>query len=151
MDITVPKRPSLHDVGMLQTYVQIVSTQSLTPEMGPDTFLGEQAVAPCRQAGSAPHTSGGHRVKSWPDDTQTSIRCNHKHNTHWVHLKCTQIKQQYKPDWGCTIHTHTQLVTSTLSTSNTIANRQQNKPTPSQTTITNRQQHCHTSNQHKRH
>ena len=39
---------------------------------------------------------------------QTSIRCNHTHNTHWVHLKCTQIKQgQYKPDWRCTIHTHT--------------------------------------------
>ena len=39
---------------------------------------------------------------------QTSIRCNHTHNTHWVHLKCTQIKQrQYKPDWRCTIHTPT--------------------------------------------
>ena len=24
---------------------------------------------------------------------QTSIRCNHTHYTHWVHLKCTHIKQ----------------------------------------------------------
>ena len=37
---------------------------------------------------------------------QSSIRCNHTHNTHWVHLNCTHIKQrQYKPDWRCTIHT----------------------------------------------
>ena len=81
-------------------------------------------------AGSAPHKSGGCQVKSWPYDKQTlqsyrfvtfiinkqhtSIRCNH---THWVHLKCTQIKQrQYKPGWGCTIHTPPQIVTTTLST-----------------------------------
>ena len=64
---------------------------------------------------------------------QTSIRCNH---THWVHLKCTQIKQrQYKPDWRCTIHTPTQLITTKPSTSNTTAHHQQNTPTHSQTTI----------------
>ena len=52
---------------------------------------------------------------------QTSIRCNH---THWVHLKCTQIKQrQYKPDWRCTIQTPTQLAAQ--STSNTYINNQQ--------------------------
>ena len=43
----------------------------------------------------------------------TSIRCNHTHNTHWVHLNCTKIKQrQYKPDWRCTIQTPTQIVTT---------------------------------------
>ena len=53
---------------------------------------------------------------------QPSIRCNH---THWVHLKCTQIKQQqYKPDWRCTIHTPTQTVT-TPSSGNTTAHHQQ--------------------------
>ena len=101
---------------------------TLPPEMGARfRLLGKPAVAPCRMAGSAPHKSRGRRVKSWPDDThtqtnkhapviwicdlchkqlnkkQTSIRSNHTHNTHWVHLKCTQIKQrQYKPDWRCT-------------------------------------------------
>ena len=30
-----------------------------------------QAVAPYRLAGSVPHKSGGRRVKSWPDYTQT--------------------------------------------------------------------------------
>ena len=94
-------------------------------------------------------------VKSWPDDTnkhtpviwicdlchnqinkkQTSIRCN---NTHWVHLKCTHIQQrQYKPDWRCTIHTHTQNVTTTPSTDNTTPHHKQNT-THSQTTINQR-------------
>ena len=73
--------------------------------------------------------------KSWPDETHkqtlttrtcSSLRCNHTYNTHWVHLKCTQIKQrQYKPDWRCTIHTPTQLVTTTPSTANTTAHHQQ--------------------------
>ena len=111
-------------------------------------FLGKPAVAPCRLAGSAPHKSGGRRVKSWPDHTQTntlqsfgfvlchkqiykkqtSIRCN---NTHWVHLKCTHIKErQYKPDWRCTIHTHPQNVTTTPSTDNTTPNHKQNTTHP---------------------
>ena len=48
---------------------------------------------------------------------QTSIRCNHTHNTHWVHLKCTHTKErQYKPDWRCIIHTPTQNVATTPST-----------------------------------
>ena len=55
---------------MQQTSAQIVSTQSLPPEMGDRfRFLGEQAVAPCYLAGSAPHKSGERRVKSWPDNT----------------------------------------------------------------------------------
>ena len=140
----LPKRHSLHEVKMrmLQTSAQIVSTQPLPPEMGPDSFLGKPSVAPCRLAGSVPHKSGGHRVKSWPDDThkqthsshmdlclkqinkqQTSIRCSH---THSVHLKYTQIKQlKYKPDWRCTIHTPTQIVTTIPSTDNTTAHHQQ--------------------------
>ena len=57
---------------------------------------------------------------------QTPIRCNHTHNTHWVHLKCTHIKQrQYKPDWSCTIHTPIQNVTTTPSTDNTTAHHKQ--------------------------
>ena len=57
---------------------------------------------------------------------QTSIRCHNTHNTHWVHLNCTQIKQrQYKPDWRCTIHTPTQIVTTTPSTNNTTSHRRQ--------------------------
>ena len=31
-------------------------------------FLAKPAVAPCHLAGSAPHKTGGHQVKSWPDD-----------------------------------------------------------------------------------
>ena len=117
-------------------------------------FWGRPAVAPCRLAGSAPDKSEGRRVKSWPDDThrqthsslwiydlchkqinkkQTSIRCNHTHNTHWVHLNSTHIKQrQYKPEWRCTIHTPTQNVTTQLPITN--------KPPPIhlQTTINQR-------------
>ena len=62
---------------------------------------------------------------------QTSIRCNHTHNTHWVHLKCTQIKQrQYKPDWRCTIHTPTQNVTTTPSTYGTTPHHKQTSTHP---------------------
>ena len=57
---------------------------------------------------------------------QTSIRCNHTHNTHWVHLNFKQIKQgQYKPDRRCTIHAPTQIVTTTSSTDNTTTHRRQ--------------------------
>ena len=35
-------------------------------------FLGKSAVAPCHLAGSAPHKSGGRRVKSWSNDTFTN-------------------------------------------------------------------------------
>ena len=66
---------------------------------------------------------------------QPSIRCNHTHNTHWVHLKCTHIQhRQYKPDWRCTIHTPTQNVTTTPSTDNTTPHHKQTT-THSQTTI----------------
>ena len=34
MTINVPRRHNLHEVGMLQTSAQIVSTQSLAPKMG---------------------------------------------------------------------------------------------------------------------
>ena len=64
------------------------------------------------------------------NNKQTSIRCNHTHNTHWVHRKCTQIKQrQYKPDWICTIHTPIQLVTTTPSTSNSPSPTKHHPPT----------------------
>ena len=62
---------------------------------------------------------------------QTSIKYNHTHNTHWVHLNCTQIKQQqYKPDWKCTIHTPTQNVTTTPKTDNTTAHHKQTSAHP---------------------
>ena len=62
---------------------------------------------------------------------QTSIKCNHTHNTHWVHLKCTHIQQrQYKPDWSCTIHTPTQNVTTTPSTDNTTPHHKQTTTHP---------------------
>ena len=107
------------------------------------SFLGKSAVAPCRLALLL--TKAGD-VESNPDHTQTntlviwicnlchklinkkqtSIRCNHTHNTHWVHLKCTHIQQrQYKPDWRCTIHTPTQNVTTTPSTDNTTPHHKQ--------------------------
>ena len=57
---------------------------------------------------------------------QTLIRCNHTHNTHWVHLKCTQIRQrQYKHDWRCTIHAPTKNVTTTPRTDNRTAHHKQ--------------------------
>ena len=55
---------------------------------------------------------------------QTSMRYNHTHNTHWIHLNCAQIKQrQYKRDWRCTIHTPTQIVTTTPRTDNITTHR----------------------------
>ena len=57
-----PRRNNLHEVGLLQTSAQIVSAQSLPPEMGDRfRFLGKSAIAPCRLAGSAPHKSGERR------------------------------------------------------------------------------------------
>ena len=59
--------------------------------------------------GPTTHTNK-HTPVIWICDlSQTNKQETH---THWVHLKCTQIKQgQYKPDWRCTIHTRTQNVT----------------------------------------
>ena len=133
-------------------------------------FLGKPAVVPCHLASSAPHKSGGRRVKSWPDDTQTitlqsfgfvtschkqinkqqtSIRCNHSHNTHWVHLKCTHIQQrQYKPEWRCTIHTPTRNVTTPPSTDNSPSSTKHH-PLTNNIQIKG-QKDRHTSNQHKR-
>ena len=53
-------------------------------------FLGKLAVALCRLAGSAPHKSGGHRVKSWPDVT-------HK-QTHSSHLDLWPLSQTNKQE-----------------------------------------------------
>ena len=62
---------------------------------------------------------------------QTSIRCNHTHNTHWVSLNYTHIKQQqYKPDWRCTIHTPTQNVTTTPNTDNSPSHHKQTTTHP---------------------
>ena len=141
-----PRKHSLHEVELLQTSAQIVSTQSLPPEMGARFhFLGKPAVAPCCLAllltkavdvesnpGPTTHTNK-HTPVIWICDLchkqinkkQTSIRCNHTHNTHWVHLKCTHIQQrQYKPDWRCTIHTPTQNVTTTPSANTTPHHKQ---------------------------
>ena len=50
--ILVPRRHSLHEVGMLQRSAQIVTTKFLLPEMGARfRFIGKPAVAPCRLAG----------------------------------------------------------------------------------------------------
>ena len=102
-DGLVPKSHSLHEVGMLQTSAQIVSTQPLPPEMGARfRFLGKPAVAPCRLAGFAPHKSRGRRVKSWPDDTN-------KHSPPalspaiWICGLCH--KQINKPQSDVTTHT----------------------------------------------
>ena len=77
-----------------------------------------------------PRIRGGGR-RNAPKKQQTSIRCNHTHNTHWVHLNCTQTKQRrYKPDWRCTFHTPTQIVTTTPSTDNTTTHRRQNTTQP---------------------
>ena len=66
---------------------------------------------------------------------QTSIRCNHAHNTHWVHLKFTQIKQQqYKPYWRCTIHTPT-------TRNNNAKHIQHNSPSPNKQHSTKAQKH----------
>ena len=113
---------------MLQTSAQIVSTQSLPPEMGDVES----------NPGPTTHTNK-HTPVIWIYDLchkqinkkQTSIRCNHTHNTHWVHLKCTQIKQrQYKPDCRFTIHTPTQNVTTTLSTDNRTVHHKQTTTHP---------------------
>ena len=68
---------------------------------GPIPFLGNLAIAPCRLAGSAPHISGGRRVKSWPDDThkQTPVIriCDICHKPK---------KTRNKPQSYVTTHTH---------------------------------------------
>ena len=70
---------------------------------------------------------------------RTSIRCNHTHNTHWVHLNCTQIKQrQYKHDWRCTRQHNNPSQTN-------------HHPTTHRQQSTKGQKHRHTSNQYKRH
>ena len=107
----------------------------------------QKRVASSQILSRRPHTNK-HTLVVWICDLrhkqinkqQTSIRCNHTHNTPWVHLKCTHIKQrQYKPDWRCTIHTLTQNVTTMPSTDNTTAHHKQTTthPTP-QTTINQR-------------
>ena len=114
---------------MLQTSVQIVSIQPCPQRWEPDSVF-EQAG---RRPGPTTHTNK-HSPVIWICDLchkqinkkQPSIRCSHTHNTQWVHLKCTQIKrQQYKPDWRCTVHTPTQNVTTTRSTDNTTTHRRQ--------------------------
>ena len=92
--------------------------------------------------GSAPHKSGRRSVKFWPVDTHkpyslqafgfvtfVTNKINKPQSdvaTHWIHLKLSQIKQrQYKPDWRCTIYTHTH------TTRNNNANHiQHNSPSP---------------------
>ena len=129
------------------TAAQIVSTQSLLPKMGPNSvFWASRPSLPAAWLALLPgpttHTEK-HTPVIWICDLchkqinkkQTSIRCNHTHNTHWVHLNCTHIKQrQYKPDWRCTIHTPTQNVTTRPSTDNTTSQHKQTT-THSQTTI----------------
>ena len=140
---------------MLQTSAQIVSTQSLLPEMGARfRFWASRPSLPAAwlallltltKSGDVESNPGltTHKNKHTPviwicdlchkqiNKKQTSIRCNHTHNTHWVHLKYIQIKQrQYKPDWRCTIHTPTQNVTtpSTTHHKQTTTNRGTKKP-----------------------
>ena len=148
------RRHSLHEVGLLQTSAQIVSTQSLPPEMGAQfRFWASRPSLPAAwlallltkagdvesNPGPTTHTNK-HTPVIWICDLchkqinkkQTPIRCNHTHNTHWVHLKCTYIQQrQYKPDWRCTIHTPTQNVTTTphhkQTTTHPLTNNNQTK------------------------
>ena len=146
-----PRRHSLHEVGLLQTSAQIVSTQSLAPrDGGPIPFFwASRSSLPAAwlallltkagdvesNPGPTTHTNK-HASVIWICDLchiqinkkQTSIRCNH---THWVYLNCTHIKQrQYKPDWRCTNHTPTQIVTTTPSTDNTTPHHKQTTTHP---------------------
>ena len=132
---------------MPQTTVQIVSTQPCPQRWGSRfPFFGQAGrhslphgwLCSSQKRGTSSqilvrrHTQIKHTTAIWICNLchkqikkqQTSIRYNHTHNTRWVDLKCTQIKQrQYKPDWRCTIHTHTQIAT-TPSTDNTTYRRQ---------------------------
>ena len=154
------KRIQSHEVGLLQRSAQIVSTQSLPPEIWTRfRFWARRPLLPAARLallltkagdvesnpGPTTHTNK-HTPVIWICDLchkqinkkQTSIRCNHTHNTHWVHLKCTHIQQrQYKPEWRCTIHTPTQNVTTTPSTDNTTPHHKRTT-THSQTTINQR-------------
>ena len=160
---------------MLQTSVQIVSSQPRPQRWGSITFFwasrpslpaawlilcSSQKRGTSSQILARRHTQINTPV-IWICDLchqqikkqQTSIRCNHTHNTHWVHLNCIQIKQrQYNPDWRCTIHTPTQIVTITPNTDNTITHRRQITTQP--LTDNNQpkgQKHRHISKQDKRH
>ena len=155
---------------MLQRSAQIASTQSLPPKMWARfQFLGKSAVAPCRLAllltkagdvesnpGRTTHTNK-HTTVIWICDSchkqinkkQPSIRCNHTRNTHWIHLKYTQIKQrQYKPGWGCIIHTHTHTKRNN-NTKHSPSQTNYHEPTHRQQS-TKGQRHRHTSNQNER-
>ena len=130
---------------MLQTSAQIVSTQSLPPEMGarfhffgqagrrslpPGWLCSSQKRGTSSQILARRHKQ--HTTVIWMCDLchkqinkkQTSIRCNHTHNTHWV--------QQHQAQ---TTH---QPITNKLP------------PTHKQQS-TKGQKHRHTSNQHKQH
>ena len=106
MCVVGPRSHSLHEVGLLQTSSQIVSTQSLPPELGPDSvFWASRPSLPAAwlallltKVGDVESNPGPttHTPVIWIcelchkqiNKKQTSIRCN---NTHWVHLKCTNI------------------------------------------------------------
>ena len=155
----VPRRHSLHNVGMLPTSAQIVSTHSLPPEMGARfRFWASRPSLPAAwlallltKAGNVESNPGPttHTNKHTPviwifdlchkqiNKQQTSIRCKHTHNKHWVYLKCTQLKQrQYKRDRKCTIYTPTQNVTTTPITDNTTTYQKQTTTHP----LTNKNQ-----------
>ena len=118
MVICCSKRHSLHEVGMLQTSAESVSTQALRPDMGarfrffgkavrrsipPGWLCSSQKRGTSSQILARRHTHANKHSPALTPVTPTSIRCNHTHNAHWVHVKWTQIKQrQYKPDWRCT-------------------------------------------------
>ena len=91
---TVPKRHSMHEVGMLQSSAQIVCSQLLPQEMEAGfRFMGKPTVAPCRLAGSAPHKSGGQRVKSWPDEPHKQTVTT---RTHSIHMDVWHLSQTNK-------------------------------------------------------
>ena len=69
----VPRRHSLHEVGMLQRSAQTVSTKSHPPEMGaPIPFLGKPVITPCFLAGSFLTKVGDVKSKSGQPHTQTN-------------------------------------------------------------------------------
>ena len=127
---------------MLQTSAQIVSIQSLPPEMGArfhflqagrrSLSLGWLCSSQRRRTSSQilarRHTqTNTHQlyglVTSVTNKQQTSIRCNHTHNTHWVHLKCTHIKQRQYKQWLEMHHSHTH-----TKRNNNTRHRQHNSP-----------------------
>ena len=80
---------------------------------------------------------------------QTSIRCNHTHKTHWVHLNCTHMKQrQYKPEMH---HSYTHTKQQSKHRQHNFPSQTNHHPPTHKQQSPKGHKHRHTSNQYKRH